>query len=171
MAEHESVIEHYRHLIGTEYVYTAPEEVGRASIRLFALAVGDMNPLYINRTEAAQGPYGEVVAPPTLVCETTQYYAGLIDHEGGFTDRVKLPEGQVIRAGNEYVFHRPLRPDDVITARWVIRDVTEKSGRTGSLIFILIEIAYTNQHGDLLAENHETVAYRFDAPKVEETTV
>ncbi|MDH3598847.1 MAG: MaoC family dehydratase N-terminal domain-containing protein [Candidatus Tectomicrobia bacterium] len=171
MAEQESVADQYRHLIGTEHVFTAPEEVGRASIRKFALAIGDMNPLYVNRTEAAKSSYGDVVAPPTLVCETTQYYQGRVDDAGGFTDRMQLPEGQTIRAGNEYVFHRLLRPDDVITARWIVRDVYEKSGRTGALLFVVIEITYTNQHGALLAENHETLAYRLSRPETEETPV
>ncbi len=170
MAEHTNVVEQYRHLIGAEYVFTAPEEVGRASIRKFALAIGDMNPVYIDRHAAAQGPYGDVVAPPTFVCETTQYFRGDIDDQGGFTDRVPLPARQAIRAGNEYIFHRPLRPDDIITARWKVRDVSEKTGRTGPLLFVLMDITYMNQHGDLLAENHETLAYRL-ASREEDTQV
>ena len=49
--------------IGREAHYPAREELGRASIRYFALALGDDNPLY------ADG----AVAPPTLICETNQY--------------------------------------------------------------------------------------------------
>ena len=147
-------------LVGTEYVFTAPDEVGRASIRKFALAIGDLHPWYVNREVAATGPYGDVVAPPTLVCETTQYYRGEVDAEGGFTDRARLPPGQAIRASNDYVFHRPLRPDDVITARWTVCQVYEKAGRSGHLLFVGFDITYTNQDGELLAENHETLVYR-----------
>lgn len=160
MTEQDRIVEQYRHLIGKEYVFTAPEEVGRATIRLFALALGDLNPLYVNRDDAVKGPYGGVIAPPTLVCETMQYYRGQIDEQGGFTDRMPLPEGQTIRAGNEYVFHRPVRPDDIITAHWKVRDVSAKAGRTGALLFVMIDITYTNQHGARLAENCETLAYR-----------
>ena len=160
MPELGSVAEQYRHLIGTEYIFTAPEEVGRASIRKFAMAIGDLNPLYLDREHAGRGPYGDVVAPPTFVCETTQYYRGQVDEEGGFTDRVRLPPGQVIRAGNEYVFHQPLHSDDVITARWKIGDIYERQGRTGHLLFVIVDITYTNQRGDLLAENRETLVYR-----------
>lgn len=35
----DSLVSRYRHLIGREQVYTAPEEIGRASIRKFALAL------------------------------------------------------------------------------------------------------------------------------------
>lgn len=165
MSEPEHVVEQYRHLIGTEYTYTAPEEVGAAFIRQFALAIGDLNPLYVNHAAAAQGPYGGIVAPPTLVCETTQYYRGEVDDEGGFSDRPQMPPGQPIRAGNEYVFHRPLRPTDLITARWRISDIYGKRGQSGSLLFVQCHITYTNQHGEQLAENIETLAYRLDTSK------
>jgi len=160
MAEHDDIVEQYRYLIGQEYVLTAPDEVGRASIRKFALAIGDRNPLYVDRKQAATGPYGDVVAPPTFLCETTQYHRGEVEEDGGFTDRVRLPEGQPIRAGNEYTFHQPLRPDDIITARWKIDDVYGKSGRSGNLLFVVVQITYTNQHDAVLAENRETLAYR-----------
>ena len=165
MAEHESMVERYRHLIGTEHVYTAPDEIGRASIRKFALSIGDLNPLYVDRKAAAQSPYQDVIAPPTFVCETWQYYRGEVDGVGGFSDRMPMPEGQPIRAGNDYVFHRPLRPDDILTARWTVRDIYEKSGRSGALVFVVIEIRYTNQHDELIAENHETLAYRHPYPE------
>ncbi len=101
-----------------------------------------------------------MVAPPTLVCETTQYYRGQVDDEGGFTDRPRMPPGQPIRAGNDYVFHRPLRPTDIITAHWAISDVYEKSGQSGHLLFVVCHIVYTNQHDERLAENDETLVYR-----------
>lgn len=173
MVEPDSLVSRYRHLIGLERVYTAPEEVGRASIRKFALALEDTNPLYVDREAARQTRYGDVIAPPTFVCETWQYYRGQLDEEGGFTDRLEMPDGQPIRATNDYIFHRPLGPDDIITACWKIRDIYAKGGRTGPLLFVVVHITYTNQHGDGLAENEETVVYRLAAPthSPEETEV
>ena len=164
MAEPDSLVSRYRHLIGLERVYTAPEEVGRASIRKFALALGDANPHYINGEAARQSPYGDVIAPPTFVCETWQYYRGQLDAQGGFTDRLEMPDGQPIRAANDYIFHRPVRPDDIITAHWKIRDIYAKGGRSGPLLFVVINIAYANQRGEALAENEETLVYRLPAP-------
>lgn len=156
----EPLAQRFRPFLGQEFTFTAREEVGRAFIRLFALAIGDLNPLYVNAEVAARGPYGGIVAPPTFVCETTPYYQGDVDEEGGFTDRVRLPLGQTIRAGNDYTFHRLLRPSDIITARWKISDIYERQGRSGRLLFLVVDITYTNQHGELLAENRETLAYR-----------
>lgn len=164
MVEADRLVSRYRHLIGRERVYTAPEEVGRASIRKFALALEDTNPLYIDREAAQQSRYGDVIAPPTYVCETWQYYRGQLDEEGGFTDRLEMPDGQAIRASNDYIFHRPLRPDDIITARWTIRDIYAKGGRSGPLLFVVVHITYTNQHEACLAENEETLVYRLAEP-------
>ena len=46
--------------IGREATYTAPEELGQASIRYFAMALGDDNPLFQRRGVRAQPP---VTAP------------------------------------------------------------------------------------------------------------
>jgi N-terminal half of MaoC dehydratase len=59
--------------IGREAHYPAREELGRASIRYFALALGDDNPLYLDDGYAREAGYPSVIAPPTLICETCQY--------------------------------------------------------------------------------------------------
>lgn len=160
MSEVGKIAEKYRHMVGVEHIFTAPEEVGRGIIRMFSLAIDDPNPLYLNPAEAEKSVYGGLVAPPTLICETFQYYTGSVDDEGSYADRVRLPLGQEIRASNDYVFHRMVRHDDIVTARWKISDIYEREGRTGHLLFLLIDISYTNQRGELLAENKETMVNR-----------
>lgn len=146
MSEPENVVEQYRHLLGAEYTYTAPEAVGAAFIRQYALAIGDLNPLYINRKAGAKGPYGGLVAPPTLVCETTPYYRGQIDDAGGFSDRPPMPPGQLIRAGNEYVFHHNfVFPGDTVTCKG---KVTHKATREA---LVTCELVAENQHGEVVA--------------------
>jgi hypothetical protein len=48
--------EELRGWIGREVSYAAPEEIGRASIRYFALAIGDDNPLYVDEDYARARP-------------------------------------------------------------------------------------------------------------------
>ena len=62
-----------QNMIGNEWTFVAPEELGKASIRMFALAIGDFNPLYIDDGYASGSKYGGLIAPPTFICETTQY--------------------------------------------------------------------------------------------------
>ena len=43
------IIDELKSWIGREVTYTAPEELGQASIRYFAMALGDDNPLFQRR--------------------------------------------------------------------------------------------------------------------------
>lgn len=154
--------EEIRALVGRRRVYTAPEELGAAACRYFGLAVGDDNPLYSDAGYARAHGLAGVTAPPTLICETNQY-AGLPmtpDGDGGHNWGIEIAGTRKIRGGNSYVFHRRIRPDDVITATWQITDATEKTTRSGAeMLIITSRAAYTDQHDELLAENEETIIF------------
>ncbi|GAA3617431.1 MaoC family dehydratase N-terminal domain-containing protein [Nonomuraea rosea] len=144
-------------LVGREAAYTAPEELGRAALRYFAQAVGDDNPLYTDDAYARAHGYDGVVAPPTLICETNQY-TGLPRDADGFAGHswgLEIPGARLVRGGNAYELHQPVRPDDVVTVTWRIQDAEEKAGK----LFVTSRATYTNQHGDLLAVNEETLIW------------
>jgi acyl dehydratase len=147
-------------LLGQEWVYHAPEEIGAASIRKFALSIGDPNPIYADKGYASGTGYGGIIAPPTFVCETMQYMVGELDETGGPAARVQLSLGSEIRGSNDYHFHQALRPDDLLTVRWRVADIRERDGRTGKLVIVTSEVSYWNQHGALLATNAETNLFR-----------
>ena len=149
--------------IGREVVYTAPEEVGRASIRYFALAVGDDNPLYTDADFARAHGHLDVIAPPTFVCETNQYAHGNPDDDGYVGHRWDLPVRgcRLIRGGHAYEFARPVYPSDRITVTWRIADIREKTSARGSaMLLVESDATYTNQDGELLARNTETLIYQ-----------
>lgn len=141
-----------RALVGRTATYTAPEPLGRASIRYFALATGDDNPAHLA---------GEV-APPTLVCETNQL-VNLPRDDNGFAGHgwhVHVPGTREVRGGNSYRFHRPVRPDDVITVTWTVTDVAERTTGSGAGMVVVTSLAtYRAADGELLVENEETLIY------------
>jgi len=47
--------------------------------------------------------------------------------------------------------HAPVRPGDVLTMVSTIHDIYEKTGRTGSMYFIVIRNEVTNQQGAKVA--------------------
>ncbi|HYC47417.1 MAG TPA: MaoC family dehydratase N-terminal domain-containing protein [Burkholderiales bacterium] len=146
--------------VGREVTYSAPEPVGRASIRYFAVATGDTNPLYSDEAVASLSRHGGVIAPPTMVCETAQFYTAPQTADGYLGHRWDLPieSDRNIRGGNEYEFFQPVRPDDSITVTWRIVDIYERETRKGgSAIFVISEARYVNQRGELLAINRETM--------------
>lgn len=151
-----------RGFVGREVTYTAPEEIGRASIRCFALALGDKNPLYTDDEFARSAGYQGAIAPPTFVCETNQYMSRSPSADGYIGHLWELPvEGRLIRGGNEYEFFRPFYPTDRLTVTWRIADIVERSSSSGEpLLFVISEITYSNQDGDRIATNRETHIYQ-----------
>ena len=159
----DSLLEQLQATVGRELVFHAPDEIGRSAFRQYALAVGDFNPVYSDREQAAVIGLRDVMGPPTLVCDTWQYVDSDMDERGDLVGRGFFGELTGLRAGNEYEFFQPVHPDDVLTARWVVKDVYERTGRSGTLIFQIIEATYYNQRDELLARNTETLFYRESA--------
>ncbi len=156
----DSLLDRLKATVGQELVFEAPEEIGRSAFRQYALAVGDFSPLYSDRGAAEAQGLRDVMAPPTLVCDTWQYVDSDMDERGDLVGRGSFGELTGLRAGNEYEFFQPMHPDDVVTARWLVKDVYERTGRSGSIVFQVVEATYSNQRGELLARNTETLFYR-----------
>lgn len=139
--------------IGREVSYIAPEEVGQAAIRCYALALEDENPLYRDEQFAKSTRHGGIIAPPTFVCETNQYMDAAPDTDGsiGHIWRLPIPPSRLLRIGNEYEFFRPLRPTDRFNATWRLANIYERTTRAGPMLFVESEVRYTNQHRELVA--------------------
>jgi acyl dehydratase len=149
--------------IGRTVTYPAREEMSRASIRYFALAMRDHNPLYVDDAYARAAGYPSVIAPPTLVCETCQYAHrpptadGYIGHEW----HLPITDCRTIRAGNDYEFLRPVLPTDRISATWTLENIEERaSSRGGTQLFVSSVARFKNQDDELLAVNRETIVYQ-----------
>jgi 3-methylfumaryl-CoA hydratase len=82
---------------------------------------------------------------------------------GGFLPPVPLPRR--MWAGSQFEFHAPLRIGDAMTRTSTISDITQKSGRTGPLVFVKVrhEIRREGDTVPALLEFHDIV-YR-EAPK------
>lgn len=76
---------------------------------------------------------------------------------GGFLPPVPLPRR--MWAGSQFEFHSPLRVGDALTRTSTIHDVTEKSGRSGPLVFVKVrhEIRRAGETDVALTEFHDIV--------------
>jgi len=117
--------------------------VTQEEILTFAAALEETNPLYTDAAAAAQGPYGGLVAPPTFV---TKLRAKKFTPE-------HLPRfGKTgFDGGRDVELYSPVRPGDVLTMVSKIHDIYEKTGRSGSMYFIVIRNEVTNQKGEKVA--------------------
>ena len=142
-----------RAMVGAGAVYTAPEELSRASIRAFALAIGSDPDRWTG------------TAPPTLIFETCQL-TGLAERNAsgylGHDWALPLPVPcTMIRGGNDYRIIRPARPDDVITTTWAITRIVERHDVSGDpLLIVSAEATYSVVGGEEIATNSETLIYR-----------
>ncbi len=138
-----SVTQEFVKLVGVE---AEPEmwEVEKGHIRRFAEAIGDPNPIYRDEAYAAKTRHGGIIAPPQFLID-----AGLVK----FVDRLvdMCPDKANINAGTDLEFYRLMRPGDTITTVAKLADVKEKTGKSGVMIFLTIEVTYTNQKGELAA--------------------
>lgn len=63
----------------------------------------------------------------------------------------KIGSGFGIDGGKTVEIHAPVRPGDVLTGRASIHDVYDKTGRSGTMIFIIHRMDFFNQHGDAVS--------------------
>jgi len=152
-----------RAFIGREVVYEAPEEVGRASIRYFATAIGDENLLYFDDAYAKDNGYPSIIAPPTFVCETNQWMRTSRNDDGYLGHTWELPvrvKHRLIRGGNEYEFVRPLYPEDRVKVTWRLEDIAERASKDGTQMMIVISEATYESKSETIARNRETLIYQ-----------
>ena len=81
---------------------------------------------------------------------------------GGFLPPVPLPRR--MWAGSQFEFHQPLLVGDTLTRTSTIADVTEKSGRTGALVFVKVRHEIRrNQETDIALTEFHDIVYRESA--------
>lgn len=161
MTEESLITPEIRAMVGQEVVSHAPEEVSTSSIRRFAMAVGDANPLYVDEEYAKKSKYGGIIAPPVYLTAVNHDAFAEIGDDGRLKSRIKLPPplNRLARGGNEFEFFQPARPGDALTIKRKITDIFQKEGKSGGLVFVIYETSYTNQKDELLAINRETLIF------------
>jgi acyl dehydratase len=109
-------------------------------LKRFAEAIGDPNPRWLDE---APPTYLVAIAPVSLhLAEAEEYGKGWLN------------------GGNRFEYLEPVRAGDRITATGSVADVYEKSGGSGTLLFIIFETEYVNQHGRTVARLRGTAIRR-----------
>jgi acyl dehydratase len=130
-----------REVLGKEFAHSE-EHVTRAMLLDFADLMGVTNPIYTDPEAARARGYRDIIALPTYV--TVRGAQPLTPPELPF-------EGMGINAGYECVFYGVIYPGDTLTYSTCLIDLYEKTGRSGTMQFIVRETTVTNQAGDTVA--------------------
>jgi acyl dehydratase len=141
-----TVVEFDRSALGVE---SAPVsyDVEKGAIRKFAEAIGDDDPIYYDEKAAQAAGFKTIVAPPTFLCTFRPQELPDLQIKFG---RVRL------NGGNEYEYYQPIYAGDSITLTAKYVDVSERRGRTGSMVFVITELTFKNQHGEVVATGRNT---------------
>jgi acyl dehydratase len=129
-----------------------PFETTRESIVGFARSIGEDNPIFLDEAAARAAGFGGIIAPPT--------YCTI------FVTRVALPDirlqfGTVgMHAGQRVQPRAPIVAGDQLTASSHLKDVYAKTGRSGTMVFVVWETTFTNQDGQVVADVQESFARR-----------
>ncbi|OJZ76378.1 hypothetical protein BRW65_01655 [Mycobacterium paraffinicum] len=64
---------------------------------------------------------------------------------------------RMLNGGVEFAFAQPMRPGDVITSRTRVKDLNEREGRFGLMLYIRLERELRNQRDELVRNRIDTV--------------
>jgi len=129
----------------------------------YAVAVGDLNPIYFEDAAARQAGYRGIVAPPNFLTSVRNWgpgpFEGDLQRDG--TEVENLPRElygmRLMGGGHDLRFGRPVYPGDVVRARRRLIDFYTKTARFGELSFAVYEIVYFADNGDELVTCRETI--------------
>jgi len=120
-------------------------------IRAYCEALGESNPLYFDAAAAAQSRYRGLIAPIGLLYSPQLAF--------GPDPQVRFGNA-MFAAGDRIELGEPLRPGDRITARQMVKEIYAKTGRTGTMLFVVRDTTFTNQEARVVATIEQSVVYR-----------
>ncbi len=146
-----------------------------SEVRRFHHATMDRAPRYWDRAWAKKSRYGDLVAPPAFPVHAFRRPPDAPDPLDQMGDpdfdgrnrrlRPGLPELDIplvrlLNGGYEYELYRYARHGERIFQKSRIKDIYQRDGKNGTMVFILIEDFYTNERGELLLKSTNTTILR-----------
>ena len=116
---------------------TLPYKLTHEAIVLYCRAVGETNPFYLDETVAKSGPYGGLVAPPSI-------HILLMFACTPADDWMRSPG--TVNAGQSWSYNIPAWPGDTITLQARALDKFIKRER----LFVVHDNVFFNQNGDVI---------------------
>lgn len=136
-------------------------EVEKTNCRMFARAVGHVDPIFYDEPAAQARGYRSIVAPPGFL-GTPLFRPG---SSGGVPGEMggrgySVPYKRVLNGGTEYEYFPEVDAicaGDAITARTKISGFEETEGSLGPMLITRRETTYTNQHNNVVARMYGTL--------------
>ena len=144
-------LDYDRSILGKEY-NTGPFHVSADLIRDYCRALGETNPIYTDEEAAKKAGHAGLVAPPALCSVFVRQVT---------TPDIKLNFGTLrFHAGQMVAPEADIIAGDSLSASTFLKEVYPKTGRTGTMVFMVWETVFTNQRGERVADVQESFAAR-----------
>ena len=130
-----------RSLLGKEFS-RFKQHVTREMMLEYTDIIGVTDPVHCDAQAARARGYRDIIALSTFV--TWRGTQPIAPPEMGF-------DGTGINAGYECTFYGVIYPGDTLTYSTCLVDIYEKTGRSGTMRFVVRETTVTNQHGATVA--------------------
>jgi hypothetical protein len=134
-------------LLGRVYDEVEFGPVAAEELIAFSRALGETAPVYVE-------PGPELRGHPTH-CVRYRGHKGLPD---GFPTH--LLGRMSFDAGKDIALGVPIRPGDTVRCATSVHEVYEKTGRTGTMTFVVVRFVLTNQRGEHLATIDNRMMFR-----------
>ena len=146
-------LDYDRSIYGKEF-QAGPFLVEEETVRAFRESIGETNPIINDGASAGAAGFQclSIVAPPTF-CTLFVRHVELPSINLKF-GRTRFHAGQRVQA------RRAILVGDSLTASSHLKEVYPKTGRSGTMVFIVWETTFRNQRGDVVAEVQESFAAR-----------
>jgi acyl dehydratase len=141
-------LEFDRAILGQEFDRVDREPVTADELVAFAEALGETAPCYVDPA------HPEFVAHPTFVVR----YRGHKFLPDSLPDPLKTRMS--FDAGKDIEFGVPIRAGDRISVTSSLHDIYEKTGRSGSMTFLVVRFTVRNQDGALVAHIDNRMLYK-----------
>jgi len=151
-------------IIGAQSDWTeACHPVQESEVRRFFQATMDFHPRYWSKEWAANSRYGSPVAPPAFVVhqfrrppeDTADPLDSMEDPDFDGVSRrlrpglpqVPVPLSGILNGGYEYEFYSYPQVGERVVVRSRYLDIYQRDGRSGTLVFVVVEDEYATTDG------------------------
>jgi len=145
MPEDSLITEQMKSFIGVEIDWGPPFDVEKGAIKSLAEAINDPNPLFTDEKYAKSKGNSSVVAPPIFPTYDLPLGAPLKVLKFPFTVATGL------HGGDEWELLQDIHAGDKLTPKGKIINLFERDGRKGKMLFVVSEVTFTNQRGEIAA--------------------
>jgi acyl dehydratase len=165
-----------RGLIGvTGPLLTAPTAIGADTLRRFAQAVMETDPIHHDDDAARARGYDGIVAPPLFPLHAFPRPLGSPDPLDALADDpdwdgielvedglppLDLPLQRLLNGGVDAEIFALARVGDTLTSRSEYADISERGGRSGPMVFVVVQTDYATTKGTELLRVHTTMIAR-----------